>query len=151
MQCCPRGYKRQHCASKGLIQCCLNTPEIILHTKTLCNVLSKRLLTTLHKNNPVQCRLNNIWSLFGNFYFRSVNFLIINRCCKCRANIVQIYLTLHIKNPGSTLNKKTTVRNSINSSNVYYLTVDFFVSRKGFMSHNNFFKGILLQSASVLS
>ena len=56
--------------------------------------------------NPLQFRLDNIWSLFGDFYFGLIKFLIITGCCKCRANIVQILPTLHRKNPGSTLDKK---------------------------------------------
>ena len=41
MQCCPRGYSRQICARKNPAQCCLNTPEIILHTKNLMQCIAR--------------------------------------------------------------------------------------------------------------
>ena len=50
-----------------------------------------------------------VWAtfLFCDFCFGRVNFWIITGCCKCRANIAQIFSTLHKKNPRLTLNKKT--------------------------------------------
>ena len=134
--CCPRG-SRQHCEGKILFNVVLILLGQYWSGKNLVQMLSKRLQTTLHmkkilfnnvvillgqhctdKNpvqccprdsrqnctgkNLVQCRLNN-----GNFYFEPVNFLIITGCCKCRNNIAQIFPTLHKKNPGPTLNKKT--------------------------------------------
>ena len=61
-----------------------------------------------------QTRTRNLWflsTIYSNFYFGPVNFLIITGsaagCCKYGANIAQISLTLHSKNLGPTLNKKT--------------------------------------------
>ena len=39
--------------------------------------------------------------------------MIITSCCKCRANIAQIFPTLHKKNPGTTLNKRTRLYGTI--------------------------------------
>lgn len=49
-------------------------------SKNLCNILSKRLQTTVHMKNPVLCCLNNIWPFSGDFYSGPVNFLIITGC-----------------------------------------------------------------------
>lgn len=62
-------------------------------------MLHKRLQTTLHRKSPLYCRLS--------VYFGLVNFFIITRCCKCRTNVIQISPTLHKKNAGPPLSKKT--------------------------------------------
>ena len=120
---------------KNFVQCCLSTLDdniarvkalskriqTILHMKnpvhcyntlgTLyrqkpCGMFLKRHQTTLNRKNSVQSRLW-ITSLFGNFYSELVNFLLITICCKCHANIAQIFQTLHQKNRAPILNKKT--------------------------------------------
>ena len=74
---------------KNPVQYCLNILETILYRKNpmLCCSRGSKQHSTV--KNPVWC-LNNIWSLFGSFYFGLVDFLIITGCCKCCANIVQI-------------------------------------------------------------
>ena len=113
----------QHCTGKKPVQCCPKRTRLT-NEKIMCNVVL--ILLGEHstgKNsvqccprgprqqctgkNPVQCCLNNIWSFFSDFYFGPVNLLIITGCCKGCANIAQISPTLHKKNPGLTLNKKT--------------------------------------------
>ena len=82
-------------------------------------MLPKGLQTTFPRRNPMQCCLNNIWSLFDYFYIGPFNILIINSCCKCRTNIAQMSSTLHKKNPRPTLNKNTRLygqRNNVNSN-----------------------------------
>ena len=67
-------------------------------------MLPKRLQTTLHRKPSA------VWAtlLFcAIFILDWLIFLIITCCCKCRFNIAKISPTLHKKNPGPTLNKKT--------------------------------------------
>ena len=105
LQCFPTNF-RQYCkGKKSCAMLSLYSWDNIAQEKPYA-MLSETLQTILHKKNPVQCCLNKIWSLFDNFYFEPINFLIITGCRKCRTNIVQISLTSHEKNPGPTLNKK---------------------------------------------
>ena len=66
--------------------------------KNLCNVVHEGPDNTAHEKFVI----NVVWtkSLYGNFYFGSVNFLIITGCCEYRANIAH-------KKSRATLNKKT--------------------------------------------
>ena len=73
---------------KNPVQCCLNIPGTILHRKNPQYCLRGFRLHCTGKNS-VQCLLNTIWSLSGNFYFGPVNFIIISGCCKCHANILE--------------------------------------------------------------
>ena len=131
MQCCPRGSPdniahgkilfnvvvillRQHCTGKNVVQCCPRD------CRQHCTEI-----------NPMQCHLSNIWSLFGNFYFGPVNFLMITCCYKWRANIAQISSTLHKKNPGPKLNKKTKLYSTIISNKLlilYLVTKTFHIT-----------------------
>ena len=65
---------RQHCTAKNQIPQCF---------------VKEARQTTLHRKNPVQSCLDNVWSLFRDFYFGVVNFLITG-CCKYSTNIVKI-------------------------------------------------------------
>ena len=69
----------QHCRGKNLCNVIQEAPDNIAHEKILVDVFWTK-------------------SLFGNFYFGPVNFLIITGCCKYCANIGQISPTLHKKN-----------------------------------------------------
>ena len=86
-----------------------------LHGQKLCAMLLKRLQITLHRKKP-----NVIWiaSLFGNFHFELVDFLITTSCCKSCANFAQIFPTLQKKIPGPTLKKKT---------KLYWTAIPFFL------------------------
>ena len=85
MQCFLRGYG-QLTTGKNPVQCCLNTPGTILHRKNPQYCLRRSRQHCTGKNTR-QCLLNTIWSLWGNFYFGPVNFLI-SGCSKCHTNIV---------------------------------------------------------------
>ena len=101
----------QHCTGKNFVQEATDyniTKEKFyrqLYRQKSCALLPKRLQTILHMKKTL-CNVLWITSLFGNFTFKRINFLIINGCCKCRANIVQIFPKLHKKSPESTLNKR---------------------------------------------
>ena len=131
---------------KDFVYCCLNTLGTTLHRSQSHAILSGRLQTTqyrkkilrqLHRKNPqycsrgsrqhckrknpVQCRLNLIWSLFNDFHFRPLKFLIISGCCKCHASIVQIQPTLCKRNLRPILNKKTRLYETL----ILYMQVEF--------------------------
>ena len=103
VQCSPRSL-RQHCTGKNPVRCCLNSGDKIAELKTLCIAQD-----TPGKIAQEKSQFIVVWttSLFGNFYFELVNFLIITGCCKCRTSIALISPTLLKKNPELTFNKKT--------------------------------------------
>ena len=104
----PFQYSRDDIAQvKTLSNVIREAPDNMAHEKILHNIAQEAPDKIAQKKNPVQCGLNSIWSFFSHFFFFGpVNFLIITGCCKCRVNTIQIFPTLHNKNPGSTLNKK---------------------------------------------
>ena len=95
-------------------------------------MLLKRLQTSLHRKKPVQSRLNNISSLFVDFYFGLVNFLIIIGCRKCHTNIAQTSPTLHkIGNIANIEQKGKIARNNIITGNRVVVTT----SKEGNKQH----------------
>ena len=77
----------------------------IAQVKTLSSIV----LEAQDNNTQEKIIFNVVWtkSLYRNFYFGPVNFLIMTGCCKYHANIAQIFPALHKKYPRPTLNKKT--------------------------------------------
>ena len=55
--------------------------------KVLCNVAQETPDNIAQEKK--QCNVVWVTSLFGDFYFEPVHFLIITSCSKCRANIAQ--------------------------------------------------------------
>ena len=102
VQCCPRGF-RQHCPGKNYVQSYLNTPAQCCQRDT-----------TQHCTVWITC-------LFGDFYFKLVNFLMITSCSKCSSSVAQIFPTLAWeKSWANTEQKHKILRNTVMCTGVYY-------------------------------
>ena len=74
--------------------------------------------------NPVQCRLNNIWSLFRDLYFKLVNFLddnqllqVLRQHCSNLADITQEKSQADIEQKDKIVGNRLTKGNCLRLSN----------------------------------